>query len=133
MASGVQVIEQRLRLFQVERVEALSQLAVDRSKQFARLLNLTLVAPEAREVRCGSDLLAPATISDNTNSNAATNGQLFHTRRHWFAAKSLSWRSRTRFWTLVGTPPKEAAAHRVMHKKVQVRALWSRTAKALTE
>ena len=41
--------EQRLRLLQIARVEPFREPAVDRSKQFARLLRLTLVAPEARE------------------------------------------------------------------------------------
>ncbi len=63
----------------------------------------------------------------------ATNGQSLHTRRHWFEAKNPSRRSRTRSWTPHGTPPKEAAAHRVIHKKMQIRALWSRRAKALTQ
>jgi hypothetical protein len=31
-----------------------------------------------------------------------------------------------------GTPPKEAAAHRATHKKMQIRALLSRTAKDLS-
>jgi hypothetical protein len=34
-------------------------------------------------------------ISDNTNRNAATNGQSLHTRRHWFAVNNPPWRSRT--------------------------------------
>ena len=56
----------------------------------------------AIETQLGSAIWSPfdlnsacATISDNTNSNAATNGQSLHTRRHWFAAKNPSWRSRT--------------------------------------
>jgi hypothetical protein len=50
--SGVlhrQFLQQRLRLFQIERVEAFCEPAVNRSKQFARLLHLALVAPEACE------------------------------------------------------------------------------------
>ena len=38
--SGRQLFEQRLRLLQIERVEAFGEPAVDRSKQFARLLHL---------------------------------------------------------------------------------------------
>jgi hypothetical protein len=77
---------------------------------------------------------ARATTDDNTNSGAATNGRSLHTRRHWFAASDPSRRSRTRSWTPHGSPPKEAAAgHRVMHKKMQIRALRSRRAKALTQ
>ena len=67
------------------------------------------------------------------NNDAATNGQSLHTRRHWFAAKSPSWRSRTRSWTPRGSPPKEAAGRRVKHKKMQIRAALSRRARALAE
>jgi hypothetical protein len=42
--SGVQLIEQRLRLFQIERVEAFSEPAVDRSEKIAGLIRLTLIA-----------------------------------------------------------------------------------------
>ena len=69
----------------------------------------------------------------NTNNDAATNGQSLHTRRHWFAAKSPSWRSRTRSGTPHGTPPKEAAGRRVKHKKMQIAALMSHRATALIE
>ena len=99
----------------------------------SRAQHPTMIAPEAREAHCGAELVAPATINDNTNSNAATNGLSLHTRRHLFAAKSPSRRSRTRSWTQHGTPPKEAAAHQAMHKKMQIRAMWSRRARALTE
>ncbi len=44
-------IEQRLRFPQIERIETFGEPAVDRSKQFARLLHLALVTPEAREAR----------------------------------------------------------------------------------
>src|SRR6516164_2051651 len=77
--------------------------------------------------------LHPAATSGNTSSNAATNGQSLHTRRRWFAAKNPSWRSRTRSWTPRGTPPKEAAAQRAMHKKTQTRAALSHRAKALAQ
>ena len=43
-----QFLQQRLRLLQIERVEAFREPAVDRSEQFARLLPLALVAPEPR-------------------------------------------------------------------------------------
>jgi hypothetical protein len=39
-----QLIEQRLGLFQIARVEAFGEPVVDRSKQFARLLRLALIA-----------------------------------------------------------------------------------------
>ena len=71
-ASRLQDVKQRLRLLQIERVETFSEPAVNR---IARLLHLTLVAPEPCEfVAVRSS--APATISDNTNSNAATNGHV---------------------------------------------------------
>jgi hypothetical protein len=71
-------------------------------------------------------------ISDNTNSNAATSAESLHTRQNWCAAKNPSRRCRTRFWMPHDTPPKEAAAHRVMRKRLQIRALWSRREKAIT-
>jgi hypothetical protein len=77
--------------------------------------------------------IALVTISGNTNINAPTNGQSLHTRRHWFAAKNPSWRSRTRSWTPHGTPPKGATGRRVKRKKMQIWGLYSRRAKALTQ
>jgi hypothetical protein len=47
-ASPRKLVEQRLRLLQIERVEAFSEPAVNRSQQFARLLRLTLIPPEPR-------------------------------------------------------------------------------------
>src|SRR5262249_55529467 len=47
-----QILQQRLRLLQIARVEPLSEPPVHRSQQIARLLHLALVAPEAREA-CG--------------------------------------------------------------------------------
>ena len=41
--SGVQLAEQDLRLLQIERVEAFSEPAVDRSEKFAGLISLALV------------------------------------------------------------------------------------------
>ena len=52
---GPQFFQQRLGLFQIARVEPLSEPAVNRSKQFARLLHLSLVTPEAGEALGGSD------------------------------------------------------------------------------
>ena len=46
---GVQLVEQRLGLLQIERVEPLGKPPVDRSEQFVSLLRLTLVAPEPRQ------------------------------------------------------------------------------------
>ena len=50
-----QLLQQRLRLLQIARVEPFSEPAVNRSKQFARLLHLALVAPEAREAHGGAE------------------------------------------------------------------------------
>ena len=44
-----QLVEQGLGLFQIERVEAFSEPAVDRSEQVASLIPLALIAPEPRE------------------------------------------------------------------------------------
>ncbi len=46
------LLQQRLRLLQIERVKAFRKPAVHRSQQFASLPRLALVAPEAREARC---------------------------------------------------------------------------------
>jgi hypothetical protein len=46
--SSGQLVEQHLRLFQIERVEAFGEPAVDRSEKLAGLLLLALVAPEPR-------------------------------------------------------------------------------------
>ena len=51
-----QLVEQRLRLLQIERVEAFGEPAVDRSKQFARLLHLALIAPEVSEAHGRAEL-----------------------------------------------------------------------------
>ena len=51
-ASSCQLVEQRLSLFQVERVETFGELAIDRSGQFASLM-LPLITPEPREAHCG--------------------------------------------------------------------------------
>ena len=49
VSSRSQLIEQSLRFLQIARVEPFGEPAVNRGKQFACLLYLTLVAPEARE------------------------------------------------------------------------------------
>ena len=54
----MQLIEQRLGLLQIARVEPLSEPPVNRSEQFARLLQLALVAPETREARRGTQLVS---------------------------------------------------------------------------
>jgi hypothetical protein len=55
---SLQLIEQSLRLLQIARVEAFGEPPVNRSKQFARLLHLALVAPEPRHAHCGAQLPA---------------------------------------------------------------------------
>src|SRR6476661_2504248 len=50
-----QLVQQRLRLLQIERVEAFRKPAVNRSEQFASLLRLAMVAPEARHTHCGTE------------------------------------------------------------------------------
>jgi hypothetical protein len=49
-----QLVQQRLRLLQIARVEPLSEPPINRSKQFERLLDVALVAPEPREARSGT-------------------------------------------------------------------------------
>src|SRR5262249_24105571 len=51
-SSRRQLLQQRLRLLQIERIEAFREPAVDWRKQFASLLWLTLGTPEAREACC---------------------------------------------------------------------------------
>ena len=52
--SGVQLIEQRLGLLQIERVEAFGEPAVDRSEKIAGLIPLALIAPEPRHAHRGA-------------------------------------------------------------------------------
>ena len=66
----MQLIEQRLGLLQITRVEAFSEPAVNRSKQFTSLLRLPLVTPETRKGSRtrdsglnGPQVFVPATIS----------------------------------------------------------------------
>jgi hypothetical protein len=49
-----QLLQQRLRLLEIARVEPLREPGVNRSKQFARLLHLALVAPQASAAHCGA-------------------------------------------------------------------------------
>jgi hypothetical protein len=50
-----QLLQQRLRLLQIARVEPFREPPVNRSQQFARLLHLALVAPEASEAHGGAE------------------------------------------------------------------------------
>ena len=54
--STSKLVEHRLSLLQIERVEAFGEPAVDRSEQFASLLRLALVAPEPRHAYCRAQL-----------------------------------------------------------------------------
>ena len=49
-----QLIQQHLRLLQIARIETLREPPVNRSKQFVRLQQLALLAPETREAYCGA-------------------------------------------------------------------------------
>ena len=49
-----QFLQQRLRVLQIERLEALRKPTINRSQQFARLPHLALVAPETREAHGGA-------------------------------------------------------------------------------
>ena len=55
LVSGVQLVEQGLGFLQIERVEPLREPPVNLGQQFARLLHLALVAPEASEAHCGAE------------------------------------------------------------------------------
>jgi hypothetical protein len=46
--SGVQLVEQGLGLFQIERVEAFGEPAIDRSEKIAGVIPLGLIAPQPR-------------------------------------------------------------------------------------
>ena len=51
-----QLLEQRLGVDEVARVEAFGEPAVDRGEEVARFGALALIAPEAREARRGAQL-----------------------------------------------------------------------------
>ena len=71
------------------------KLSASCAAKFARLLQLALLRQRGAGGPVAAEFLTLVTTSDNTNSDAATNGQR-RIRRHWFAAKNPSWRSRTR-------------------------------------
>jgi hypothetical protein len=50
-----QLLQQRLRFLQITRVEPFREPPLNRTKQFARLLRLALVTPEAGEAHCGAE------------------------------------------------------------------------------
>jgi hypothetical protein len=49
--SGGKLIKQRLRLLQVERIEAFGEPAVDRCEKIVGLVPLALITPEVRQAR----------------------------------------------------------------------------------
>ena len=55
LSSVVQLVEQRLGLLQIERVEAFGEPAVDRSENFSGLIPLALIVPEPRHGRRGAE------------------------------------------------------------------------------
>jgi hypothetical protein len=57
--SGLQLIEQRLGLLQIERVETLGKPPIDRSEQFASLLWLTLIPQEPHHAHRRAQLKTP--------------------------------------------------------------------------
>jgi hypothetical protein len=55
-----------------------------------------------------TEFCALADVSDNTNSNAATNGQSLHTPRHWFVGKNSLLALSYSVFDAARHPPKEA-------------------------
>jgi len=51
IAKSRQLVEQRLGIFQIARVEAFGEPAIDRSEKIAGLIPLALIAPEPRHAR----------------------------------------------------------------------------------
>ena len=47
----MQLVEQRLGLLQIERIEGLGEPAVDRREKIVGLVSLALIAPEPRQAR----------------------------------------------------------------------------------
>src|SRR5262249_39229070 len=54
-AGTLELLQQRLGLLQVERVEAFAEPAVDRREKIASCISLTLIAPELRHAHCGAE------------------------------------------------------------------------------
>src|SRR4029077_4259705 len=54
-----QLLQQRLRLLQIARIEACGDPAVNRGEQFARFHRLTPVTPEPRHAHCRAQLETP--------------------------------------------------------------------------
>src|SRR5262245_35175875 len=100
-----QLCQQRLRLLQIARVETLSEPPEHRSQQFARLLHLALVAPEAGEAHCGAQLkrLGILTLGDSQRLVETSLGRrpiLARLRKQHFAFETMK----------LGVPPMLARA-----------------------
>ena len=68
--SGAQLVEECLGLLQIERVEAFSEPAVDRSEKLASLIPFTLVARQSRPMlaRSSQDLACCSRATASTRS-----------------------------------------------------------------
>jgi hypothetical protein len=62
----VQLIEQRLGLLQVGRIEAFGEPIVDRREKIVRLPSLAMIAPKAREARRRPQLPGPCLLPPHT-------------------------------------------------------------------
>src|SRR5215475_7783917 len=74
---SLQLIEQRFRVLQIARVEALAEPGVDRSENVARFGALALIAAQAREARRGAQLIgAGAVLAGDIERTRVTGGGL---------------------------------------------------------
>src|SRR5262249_5717591 len=90
-----QLLQQRLRLLQIARIEALSEPPVNRSQQFARLLHLALVAPEvchahSREAARNASVATSACASSISENSGVG-------EKPWSAGARTAWASAARF------------------------------------
>jgi hypothetical protein len=75
--SVVQLGEQRLSLFQIERVEAFGEPVVDRREKIVGLLSLPLITPEARQARRRPQLLGLCLLLAGNSERALEIGLRF--------------------------------------------------------
>ena len=78
-----ELIEQRLCLFQVGRVKALGELAIDRREQGARVPRPALLLPEPGEARGGSQLPRPGLTLAGQAQGLLETGLSFLDTRGW--------------------------------------------------
>ena len=112
MLSRRQFVQQRLRLFQIERIKALGEPAVDRREQIAGLMPLALIAPEPRHARRGRSHNRSPRLARRSAGDAAAEHTLVPTKQlpllvhecpsQRKAHKSLPKTSITRFATKSG-------------------------------